>query len=260
MLDECIAGLGDGNTKGYLMAARANLDNVATASFLGGHMDLPEAYAQLKQQAAAGAGNRSSKGFESLRTAQGIEEVVTSLGLPDEIAAASVSGSSVGNLFVRIPMRSDAVILRYGGQGTIRFAFRESSNDWRLVDATSERGLLWLPDEGRLASIDDRIANGNASQLRYIAEQLIENGSPDRRILDGAANRIHRDRDSTDEDLADGLAWLCKVLGQSKDGRYRSFLLELSKTAKAEQLKKYARRTAAELPETSADVYVPAQN
>jgi hypothetical protein len=260
VLDECIAKLGDGNIRDHMTQSRAHLDNVATPPFQGGQMDLPAAYARLKQQTAAGSGIQSSKGFEVLRAAQGIEETISALGFPDEITASSVSGSSAGNWFIRIPISSDAILVRYKDQGVIRFAFREGSNDWRLVDATSDKGMLWLPDEGRLLPVDERIANGSASQLRYIAERLMERSPLDRHVLDGAANRIHRDRDSVGDDLADSLAWLCKVLGQSKDGRYRSFLLDVSKTAQENQLRKYAGKVAAELPETSADPYTPTQN
>jgi hypothetical protein len=79
-------------------------------------------------------------------------------------------------------------------------------------------------------------------------------------ILDRAAERIYRSRQEKDEQLVDGLAWLCRVIAKSGDGRYGQLLLEVSSSAATSKLRSYASKTASGLKETPGGSFIPVSN
>jgi hypothetical protein len=57
--------------------------------------------------------------------------------------------------------------------------------------------------------------------------------------------------------MADSLAWLCKVIEKSGDGRYRQVLLDVSETGANRTLRKHAAKAASNLTDTMEAKYVP---
>jgi hypothetical protein len=84
------------------------------------------------------------------------------------------------------------------------------------------------------------VDHGNGPQMRSVAEHLLAGNSLDREVLDAAMERISTSRSTEDGSLADGLAWLCKVMLKSGDTRYKESLIDVSKTAAHKALRKYA--------------------
>ena len=258
LLDYCLSTIKDEKTKKYMKQARDKIAGPpASNTFEGGKMDLGEMRARVAKQGDAVLRPRLADKFADLREGQEIEEVYSTLGPPNEVSRSSIPGGSVGYGVVKVRTGHDVLVLGYGNLGTIRLVYRENENDWRLVNATSTKGLFWSANEGRFVPIDDRIARGNGSQLREIAAYLIERGTLNKDILDRAADRIHESRQEQNEQVADGLAWLCKVIAKGRDGRYKPFLLDVSNTAASEKLRKYARESATGLAEVSGGQYIP---
>lgn len=88
------------------------------------------------------------------------------------------------------------------------------------------------------------LAHGNGSQLRRVADHLLEKDQIENDVLDAAIARISASRDTQDGYLADGLAWLCKVILKSGQVKYSEMMADLSQTAGHKTLRRYARQAA----------------
>jgi len=257
LLDYCLSTIKDEKTKKYMKEARDRIPGPPMSNaFEGGKMDLREMRARVAKQSDV-LRPRSADKFSDLHESQEIEEIYSTFGLPNEVSRSSIPGGRVGHGFVKVRTEHTALVLAYINLGTIRFIYRENENDWRLVDATSTTGLFWSANEGRFVPIEDRIAHGNGSQLREIAEYLIERGTLSKGILDRVADRLNESRQEQNEQVADGLAWLCKIIAKGGDGRYKPFLLDVSNTAASKKLRSYARQSATSLSEVSGGQYIP---
>ncbi len=261
LLDFCLSKAKDEKTKKYLKQARDNLGGTTSDFFEGGKMDLREAHARLTKQASLTSRHQISKNFDDLRQGQALEEVYSILGPPNEVSATTVPGRKVGIPGIgSFRIGSDRLVIGYSELGTIRVAYQEGQTDWKVADAKSAKGLFWSPNDGHFVTVNDQITSGDGLHLREIAGHLVEQDSLEKDILDRVAERIYRSRQEKDEQLVDGLAWLCRVIAKSGDGRYRQFLLEVSDSAANNKLRNYASKTASSLKGTPGDSFIPASN
>jgi len=107
-------------------------------------------------------------------------------------------------------------------------------------------------------SMTDFIANGNREVLLRITASLSKQNEPvDVEILDKVADRIYRSQSETDGGMADTLAHMCKLLGKSKNGKYKQMLREVSEKAAHSTLRKHAAKSADQLPDTGEQQYSP---
>ena len=259
LLDFCLSKVKDEKTKKYLKQARDSLGGTTSDLFEGGKIDLREARARLTKRASLTP--QISKDFDDLRQGQALEEVYSILSPPNEVSATTVPGRKVGIPGVgSFRVESNRLVIGYGELGTIRFAYHEGQPDWKVADAKSAKGLFWSTNDGHFVTLSDQIASGDGLHLREIAEYLIEQDRLEKDILDRAAERIYRSRQEKDELLVDGLAWLCRVIAKSGDGRYRQLLLEVSSSAATSKLRSYASKTASGLKETPGGSFIPVSN
>ncbi len=120
-------------------------------------------------------------------------------------------------------------------------------NDFDLVD-----GLVWTAKavmekgspEDEKSLVMYLLAHGNGRQLQGVAEHLIDKGPVEGDVADAAMARVSSSRATEDKNLADGLAWLCKVMPKSGNAKYKNTLLEISETAGRRSLRKYAKDAA----------------
>jgi len=264
LLDYCLANATGKNTIKYLKQARDSLEGTTTDSFEGGKIDLEQMRARLLKKGGPSSRNQVAKQFDEVRKGQSLDEVYSILGAPNDIRGVNVPKGRAGHSYVKVRISDDMIVFVYSGIGTIRFAFDEAKdkNDWLLAEAKSDKGLIWDPLGGRFVTINDLvnadlITTGDASELREIVYHLRKQTSIGRDILDRSADRIYRSRLEPGEELADALAWLCKIIAKSGDGRYKQLLLDVSNTATNNKLRKYASKAANDLPDTSEKQYVP---
>ncbi len=256
LLDYCLDKVSDAKSVRYLTEARSALPAGSGASFAGGRVNL----AQVREQAVRASRPRSAQAtsqFDALRKGETIEEVYAALGRPDEVQAETITGRKMGHAYVQIRDSRDAIAFVYRGAGTIRFAFDEDKGGWRVADGTSEKDLYWSQRGGRFGTLAEWVATGNETDLIKISERLRHEERVDREVLDRVADRIYELREDPDDDVSDALAYLCKVLAKSEDGRYRKFLLEVADTAGDKTLRKHARKAARSLPDSKEPAYVP---
>jgi len=264
ILDYCLANVAGKSTIKHLKLARDRLEGTTTDSFEGGKTDLEQIHTRLMKKGEATSVNKVANLFPEVRKGQSLDEVFSALGAPDGVSGVSVTNGRAGHSFVKVRTSDDMIAFMYNGMGTIRFVFDDASAryNWLLADASSDKGLIWKPLDGKFVTLNDLvnrdlITSGDAAELREIIYHLRKQESIERDILDRVADRVYRSRLESGGEMADALAWLCKILGKSGDGRYKQILSEVSNTAVNEKLRKYAGKAANNLQETNEKRFVP---
>ena len=256
LLDYCRANTTDEKVVKYLTEARGRLEGTATSVFEGGKMDLRQMRDQFAKSGAARRDQQAAKQFDGLRRGRPLEAVYSGLGVPDDVNGVNVPGRKVGHI-VNVRTSEDMVVFVYGGLGTIHFVYDEEKTDWLLAEAKSDRDLIWARQGGRFVASEELITEGDNSQLRDVLRQLRKQDTIERVTLDRVADRIYQSRLDPDDELADTLAHLCRILAESGEGRYKQLLLEVSDTAAERTLRRHAGKAANQLPDTTEERYVP---
>ncbi|MFH0933902.1 MAG: hypothetical protein V1879_01725 [Pseudomonadota bacterium] len=137
------------------------------------------------------------------------------------------------------------------------------ARDKAPLDPTDERladSLGWLeraaledgnPAHERTMSMS-LIERGDGLQLRHTAEHWLGKDSTDGEIVKAMMDRIVAQADTKDGMLADGLAYLCKVVQKSGDTKYSDQMQEISNNAAHKTLRKYATKAASALSKGSS--------
>ena len=84
------------------------------------------------------------------------------------------------------------------------------------------------------------LERGDGPQLRHTAEHWLSKDTTDSEVVDAMMARINSSFETTDDKLADGLAYLCKVIQKSGNAKYGIRMRELSEAARHKTLRKYA--------------------
>ncbi|PIV37013.1 MAG: hypothetical protein COS34_00400 [Lysobacterales bacterium CG02_land_8_20_14_3_00_62_12] len=103
----------------------------------------------------------------------------------------------------------------------------------------------------------ERLSKGGAETLREVAESLFLAGSTDTEVLDVAAEVLLQKypRAALDRNAADAMAWLCRVLGGSGNGRYQAAVDEVAKNGGDRRLRGHCAKAAKTLPKNAAERY-----
>lgn len=91
------------------------------------------------------------------------------------------------------------------------------------------------------------LERGDGLQLRHTGEHWLSRDTIDSEVLEAMLARINSSIDTTDDKLADGLAYLCRVIQKSGNTKYGPRMGEISETAHHKTLRKYAGLAAREL-------------
>jgi hypothetical protein len=137
------------------------------------------------------------------------------------------------------------------------------ARDKAPLDPTDERladSLGWLeraaledgnPTHERTMTMS-LIERGDGLQLRHTAEHWLGKDNTDAEVVKAMMDRIVAQANTEDGVLADGLAYLCKVVQKSGDTRYMDKMHELSNNAAHKTLRKYATKAASALGKSSS--------
>jgi len=91
------------------------------------------------------------------------------------------------------------------------------------------------------------LERGDGLQLRHTGEHWLSKDTTDSDVLEAMMARINSSFETTDDKLADGLAYLCRVIQKSGNAKYSIRMSELSEAASHRTLRKYAGLAAREL-------------
>lgn len=252
LLDDCLARTTNKKTAKYLTLARKKIEGVTTEPFAGGAIDLDKLRARFTSDVGASSRRSAAEKFPELRRGWTLDETVAAVGQPASVTPVDVHEEELEKLQAPIKgeIAGEMIVLAYPGVGAARFSIEEDRQTWILVDATSERKLYWLSPAGRLGAVTELIAEGGGRVLRGFSVRLLEDATVDAAMLDRIARRVYASRDESDSDTVDALAYLCKVLGKSGNGKYKRMLLEVSDSASRKALRKHARLVAEKLPDS----------
>ena len=147
--------------------------------------------------------------------------------------------------------------LDYGEYGAIVFDRSSSSEGWFVHRIKPYLNYYSESPEDVSRNIRESLLIADPSGLRYTAKRLYSMDIKDQETLDAVATRIWVEKDAKGKELADGLAWLCKVLGRSGDSRYFQFLKTVSKEASSSKLKRHAKKALKLLQESEVEQFAP---
>lgn len=102
--------------------------------------------------------------------------------------------------------------------------------------------------DSQYQDLASRLLSKDRVQVIAAAREAIAIKLSDIETLDHIAKHIWDERSTEDRHLADSLAWLCKVLAASNNGRYKQMLATLEDHGATKKIVKYARSAANELP------------
>ncbi len=91
------------------------------------------------------------------------------------------------------------------------------------------------------------LERGDGLQLRHTAEHWLSKDTTDSEVVEAMMARINSSAETTDDKMADGLAYLCKVIQKSGNAKYGSRMRELAEGARHKTLRKYAGLAGREL-------------
>lgn len=95
----------------------------------------------------------------------------------------------------------------------------------------------------------DQLLQGGPISIREAAQNIYHSGYRDTETLDVAAEvLLQKYRSASDNTTSDALAWVCKALGSSGNGRYKPVLTEVVANSNNGKLDRHCEKAAAGLP------------
>jgi len=103
----------------------------------------------------------------------------------------------------------------------------------------------------------DMMVNGGPPSVRNAAEEIYNTHTTDEEVLDVAAQTLLEgyQQNTSSDTQNDAMAWVCRALGGSGDGRYKSVGDQVAKGSGNRKLQKHCTKAASELPTTAAAGY-----
>lgn len=100
----------------------------------------------------------------------------------------------------------------------------------------------------------EQMANGGPSSIRSAAQSIYHTGLRDQEVLDAAAETLAQNyqKQTSSRTQTDAMAWLCKALGQSGNGRYKPLIKQVVDTTDARNIGKHCDAAHDDLPDGGA--------
>ncbi|MCI2285154.1 hypothetical protein L3081_19390 [Colwellia sp. MSW7] len=152
--------------------------------------------------------------FSTIMTGESSQLIIYKFGKPTEVL---------------YPEKNSTFI--YQGLGKIKF-IRRNDNESFVYMIIPDIDIINLS----ASSVYSLINPATGRTIRELAKEYYGLNITDIEILDVFADKIWKERNSKDRYMSDGIAWLCKILGQSQNYRYK-MLLETLLDSKQSNLK-----------------------
>lgn len=133
----------------------------------------------------------------------------------------------------------------------------------KLISITCGALLLAAGTAGALDVSGQRytkmLASGGPGTIQGAAEDIYNTGVMDQEVLDVAAQALSEIylKNPNSPDYSQATSWLCKALGNSNNGRYRSLLETVTKSNVHRKTRKYCDNAMDALPKGSTDPFQP---
>lgn len=183
-----------------------------------------------------------------------LSEIYQTLGLPVFFDVSFRSESVPGIV------HWDVSYLRiwYPNIGGFRFSYDEDDNaGWRLMDKWPITLSAPLRYSGLELGLAYALWTTDPKLLRETHRRLFQQRVTTTPTLDVIADRLWLSLRDPQPQLVDALAWGCKVLEQSRNGRYRTVLNDVASNSQDKKLAKYAKDALEELSSLEVELYAP---
>lgn len=180
--------------------------------------------------------------FQQLQLGSTLETVLAQLGQPNGVGQYLnhkfrffIGGQTFQNLR-----------LTYNNLGSMELIY--DKDEW-ILDKKSLQANYNLSDlNAQYQDLVSRLISNDAPQIKAAAREAMQLPLSDEQSLDLVAQYLWNNRNTNDKYMADSMAWLCKVLGHSNNGRYKTFLEMLAASDAHEKIAHYAEGSAEKLP------------
>lgn len=173
--------------------------------------------------------------FKHLQQGESYTLMIKKLGQPDEVEYIE------GNFFTQRP---GEVMLKYSQLGTVSLNHTGKAKSPQYVKTITVAIQL----ESELEQLESELLVLEKEALRKLAKSYAKQDSINTKVLDLIAHKIWIEKNNSDPVTIDATSWLCKVLGKSKNGRYKEHLLRITSSTHSKKLKKYANLSQENLP------------
>jgi hypothetical protein len=130
--------------------------------------------------------------------------------------------------------RHNLSINRYKDVGSVQF------NDRFFVTATM---LVIGETVDELALLEQQLATEDGLSLRKTIRNYYDRDLTNQAALDLLAQKLWQQRGATERNMVDAIAWICRVINKSKNGRYHELLTTLALNPQSSKLRKWARKS-----------------
>lgn len=245
LLEQALQKTQDSKNKKYINKALVALGSAATSDYAPACTGLDELRSRVVQGRVAAKVSHDQ--LSAVKEHTPLDAVYQALGIPT--AAAQYSYESFRPFIGRITL--DNLELFYGESGSLRFDY--STDHWEVYKVVASVTVEGVDANSPNLDLIHRVLSGDPEVYRQTADDMIDQKRFPTDVLDAAARRAWLERGSTDDDAVDALSWLCKLLGESGNARYRSVLSALVDQAAGKELRKYAKKSLDMLPAGDAD-------
>lgn len=191
---------------------------------------------QGEREGMRGSGRATATGVEP---GTPLESVLAELGYPDRV---SETRSVAGYMYVKIA--SQAMRLDYDGLGMV------DVGDGTAAGHSWVATRFWPTLAGYTGDFPfeaTAVTHGRGRELLAVATRIESLNVRETQLLDIVANRIRASMGSDESAEVKALAYLCRLLGASKDHKYASLLQDVASNGGDHVLRRHAKRGLDEL-------------
>lgn len=106
-------------------------------------------------------------------------------------------------------------------------------------------------------SLEKQLMSVSGTELQQLAKKVYLESNLNQDTLDLVAKKAWLERSSENAYTADGVAWLCKVLGKSKNPRYRHLLSQLQQKQFSRKIRRHSKASLKLLSMDETEQFMP---
>jgi hypothetical protein len=190
--------------------------------------------------------------FEDKSKEQSKEALFASLSGGEPVALVNRKLGQPVNA-IPIPDHRKMSINRYKDLGSVQFSGYNNAS--LFVTKT----LLVTNDSVNVETqVEQQLATQNGASLRQTIRKYYDQDLYDPTALDLMAQKLWQERYATERNMVDAMAWICRLLNRSKNGRYYDLLTSIAQSDNDGKLRKWARKSLLGLVRGNTVQFVPA--
>ena len=172
--------------------------------------------------------------------------VKAKLGTPNDIEVYE------GNSFT---FRKPHITYFYDGLGKLQFSAAKINSE--IIPRFITRVTPELANLADKLTLEKQLMSVSGIELQQLAKQFYLRNNLNQEVLDLVAQKAWLERKAENTYTADGVAWLCKVLGKSKKPRYRDLLSKLQQKQFNSKIRRHSKASLKLLPMEDIEQFLP---